>query len=228
MLTFFRPWRTGKDLKSEDQSWDDAFKTYTFNTRQLDIMKYFNVRYECLDARDDYAAQMKKGENIGIFSNWDIYDSLNSDILDHDSSEGDDFVFDIDNVIQDNIGPKTEKRNRDMLHVEQIMQDAGWFDESPNGPAEVGDLTPVLPAQLQSGKDWTAIVQRKRQELIDERCKNIPDNIDDINQTGYHQESLAEVKIVDKTYLTAKFKAKVEKEQNIIDSTVSDFLLNME
>ncbi|KIM86545.1 hypothetical protein PILCRDRAFT_64999, partial [Piloderma croceum F 1598] len=106
------------------------------------------------------------------------------------------------------------------------MQDAGWFDKSPNGLADVGDLTPVVPTQLQSGKDWTAIVQRKRQELIDERCKNIPDNTDDIDKTGYDPESLAGVKIVDKTYLTAKFKAKVEKEQNIIDNTVSDFLLN--
>ena len=228
MLTFFKPWRTGKDLKLEDQNWDDAFENHVFNTMHLKKMKYFNVRYECLDARDDYAAQMKKGENAGIFSNWDVYDSLNSDILDHNSFEGDDFVCDINLVDENNIGPKTEKRNRDMLHVEQIMQEAGWFNESPNGPAEVGDLTPVLPAQLQSGKDWTAIVQRKRQELIDERCKNIPDNIDDINKTGYDQESLAEVKIVDKTYLTAKFKAKVEKEQNIIDSTVSDFSLNTE
>jgi len=228
MLAFFKPWRTGKDLKSEDQSWDDAFTTHMFNARQLEIMKYFNVRYECLDARDDYAARMKKGDNVGIFSNWDVYDSLNSDILDHDSFGGDDFACDIDNVIQDNIGPKTEKRNRDMLHVEQTMRDAGWFDKSPNGSADVGDLTPVVPTQLQSGKDWTAIVQNKRQELIDERCKNIPDHIDDINKTGYDQESLAEVKIVDKTYLTAKFKAKVEKEQNIIDSTVSDFLLNID
>ena len=80
-----------------------------FNARQLEIMKYFNVRYECLDARDDYAAQMKKGDNVGIFSNWDVYDSLNSDILDHDSFGGDNFACDIDNVIQDNIGPKTEK-----------------------------------------------------------------------------------------------------------------------
>jgi hypothetical protein len=39
---------------------------------QLDILKNHNVQYECLDARDDYAAQMKKDENIGIFSNWDI------------------------------------------------------------------------------------------------------------------------------------------------------------
>jgi hypothetical protein len=179
-----------------------------------------------LHARDDYAAQMKKGDNVGIFSNWDVYDSLNSDFLEQNSIEGDDFVCDTDLVNENNIGPKTEKRNSDMLHVEQIMKDAGWSDESPNGPAEVGDLTPILPTQLQSGKDWTAIVQRKRQELIDERCKNIPNNIDDINKTDYDQESLAEVKMVDKAYLTAKFKAKVEREQNIIDSTVSDFLLN--
>ena len=45
MLTFFKPWGTGKDLKLEDQSWDDAFKAHMFNTRQVDIMKYFNVRY---------------------------------------------------------------------------------------------------------------------------------------------------------------------------------------
>ena len=88
-----------------------------FNTRQLDIMKYFNVCYECLDARDDYAAQMKKGENVGIFSNWDIYDNLNSDLLDHNSYEGDDFACDINIIDQDNIGPRTEKRNRDMIHM---------------------------------------------------------------------------------------------------------------
>jgi len=60
MLAFFKPWWTGKDQKSEGQNWDDAFKSYKFTTRQLEIMKYFNVRYECRDARDDYAAQMKK------------------------------------------------------------------------------------------------------------------------------------------------------------------------
>ena len=90
-----------------------------------------------------------------------------------------------------------------MSHVEQIVRDAGWFDRSPNGLADVGDLTPVMPTQLLSAKDWTAVVQRKRQELIDEICKNIPANIDDIDNTSYHQESSTEVKIVDKSYLTA-------------------------
>jgi hypothetical protein len=85
-----------------------------------------------------------------------------------------------------------------------------------------------VPDQLQSGKDWTAIVQQRWQELINERCKNIPGNIDDINNTGYDEEPLAKVKIIDKAYLTAKFKARVEKEQNIIDNAVSAFLLNTE
>jgi hypothetical protein len=113
-----------------------------------------------------------------------------------------------------------------MLHVEQIMQDVGWFDKSPNGLADVGDLTPVIPTQLQSAKDWSAVVERKRQELIDKKCKNIPGNIDDFDKTSYDQESSAEVKIVDKSYLTARFKAKVEKEQNVIDNTVFEFILN--
>ena len=52
---------------------------------------------------------MKKGENIGIFSNWDVYNNLDSDIINYNSYEGDDFAFDIDNVNHDNIGPKTEK-----------------------------------------------------------------------------------------------------------------------
>ena len=210
------------------ENWENAFKIYKFNVRQLEIMKYFNVRYEYLDARDDYAAQMKKGENIGIFSNWDVYNNLDSDVMDYNSNKGDDFIFEINDINEDNIGPKTEKRNRDMSHVEQIMRDTGWFDKSPNGLADVGDLTPVIPTQLLSAKDWSAVVQNKRQELIDERCKNISESIGDIDKTSHDTESSAEVKIVDKSYLIAKFKAEVEKEQNVIDNTVSDFLLNDE
>ena len=47
------------------------------------------------------------------------------------------------------------------------MQDG--LKKSPNGPADVGDLTTVVPDVLQSGKYWTAVVQHKRQELIDKR-----------------------------------------------------------
>jgi len=47
MLTLFRPWRSGLDLKLEGESWEDAFHGYKFTQRQQDIMKFFNIRYEC-------------------------------------------------------------------------------------------------------------------------------------------------------------------------------------
>ena len=61
MLTLFRPWRSGLDLKNEKDTWDDAFTLHQFSDRQLDLMKNMNLRYECLDSRDDFHAQMRKG-----------------------------------------------------------------------------------------------------------------------------------------------------------------------
>jgi hypothetical protein len=37
-------------------------------------MKYFNIRYECNDARDDYSTQLKKGD--GVFPQWMTSDTL--------------------------------------------------------------------------------------------------------------------------------------------------------
>ena len=50
MLALFKPWRTGLDLKTFNQSWDDSFNQHQFTTRQWDVMDNFHLRYECLDA----------------------------------------------------------------------------------------------------------------------------------------------------------------------------------
>ena len=60
MLTLFKPWRNGKDLKSETSSWHETFTSHNFTACQNEIMDNFNLRYECNDARDDYSAQLKK------------------------------------------------------------------------------------------------------------------------------------------------------------------------
>ena len=54
MLTLFEPWRHGKDLQGEDESWDDAFVRFLFTPHQQEFMKFFNLRYECLDVQDDF------------------------------------------------------------------------------------------------------------------------------------------------------------------------------
>ena len=55
MLTLFKPWRSGKDLKDVNYSWDETFSSYVFTSRQKELMKFFNIRYECNDARDDFS-----------------------------------------------------------------------------------------------------------------------------------------------------------------------------
>ncbi|KAF8229949.1 hypothetical protein L208DRAFT_1036075, partial [Tricholoma matsutake] len=61
MLTFFKHWRSGLDLKGRNESWDDTFAVYPFSPRQLEVMKYMNIWYKCIDAQDDFHAQMKRG-----------------------------------------------------------------------------------------------------------------------------------------------------------------------
>jgi hypothetical protein len=61
MLTLFRPWCTGQELKQISESWESSFNNFSFTQRQRDIRKFFNIKYECNDARDDYSKQRKKG-----------------------------------------------------------------------------------------------------------------------------------------------------------------------
>ncbi|KAF7969378.1 hypothetical protein HWV62_27468 [Athelia sp. TMB] len=66
MLTLFKPWRAGNE-------WDDAFHVHTFSDEANKKMKYFNVKYECLDARDDFHAQRKSlelGMMQGMFTGY--------------------------------------------------------------------------------------------------------------------------------------------------------------
>jgi len=60
MLALFKPWRSGKDLMTYDQTWDDSFRSFPFSDRQKQVMEYFNVRYECLDSRDNFNARRKQ------------------------------------------------------------------------------------------------------------------------------------------------------------------------
>jgi hypothetical protein len=71
MLTLFKPWRHGKNLKDVDQSWDEAFTNYKFTSHQNELMRFFNIHYECNDARDDYSKLLKQQNATGgVFPHW--------------------------------------------------------------------------------------------------------------------------------------------------------------
>ncbi|KAJ7304795.1 hypothetical protein DFH08DRAFT_918689 [Mycena albidolilacea] len=60
MLTLFKPWRDPMHLKDSDASWHDGFTEHTFSDKANTLMKHFNIRYECNDARDDYSSLDKQ------------------------------------------------------------------------------------------------------------------------------------------------------------------------
>ncbi|KAH6902964.1 hypothetical protein BKA70DRAFT_1026192, partial [Coprinopsis sp. MPI-PUGE-AT-0042] len=53
MLTLFKPWRSGLELKTDTQLWDESFRSHEFDCYASKLMDNFNLRYECLDARDN-------------------------------------------------------------------------------------------------------------------------------------------------------------------------------
>jgi len=60
MLTVFKPWRFGKELKCTDYTWDETFVQHIFTARQKLLMDNFNLQYECNNSRDDYYTKTKK------------------------------------------------------------------------------------------------------------------------------------------------------------------------
>jgi len=60
MLAIFKPWRSGADLKVGEENWDSAYTRHEFNTREETLLRNFGLKYECLDARDDFHSELKR------------------------------------------------------------------------------------------------------------------------------------------------------------------------
>ena len=62
ILTLFKPWRIDKDLRADDSTWNDTFLGYVFTERQVELIKFFHIRYKCNNAKDDFAAARTRVE----------------------------------------------------------------------------------------------------------------------------------------------------------------------
>jgi hypothetical protein len=133
MLTLFKQWRTGLDLKKDEGTWNDAFTSHQFSDRQNSIMANMNIHYECLDDRDNFHAQMKKG--TVPMPSWAEDSSLWTDL---DQTITDDHLDStcIYPVISDDY--TSTVLGRAQLHVQtmmasirQTLSDAGWTKCDP-------------------------------------------------------------------------------------------------
>ena len=235
MLTLFKPWRSGLELKTQEQSWDDAFSTHGFSARQTDIMRYMNIRYECLDARDDFHAQLAKGD-VGICS-WEDVDM--QAMQDMDGIATGDSI----NVVQDDSNVTAEGRVHDLSNelgkremvwtcliseMRAMLQNLGWTENIPGLLDLVIDLRPPPPNVKLNGVVWKTIVAQKRAEVLQLHVQNMPATLNSMSSPGAANDQFVpdDVCVVKKCYLSHSF---VLKEwEMVIEDICNDFNLNRE
>ena len=227
MLTLFKPWRKGSDLKSQiDESWDNNFHRHTFNEEEQNLMKNFNIRYECLDARDDFRSQMKKGMNP-ITCSWDAADDGDLDNENPHASELNTINFDDIPIDPLNSGPRHNKRMKEMEAVNHMMTSLGWTEPLPSACMQTESFQPEV---ILTGSLWEQEVEKAKQNIQKKKNENnIPAMIkaEEIMSQGLFTPCDPNVvRVVDKSYLDKNFQA--GKASDLIDATVQDYSLNEE
>jgi hypothetical protein len=155
MLTLFKPWRRGRDLKKSVQtSWDETFNEYEFRNQEVQLMKNFNIRYECLDARDDYRAQLKNGIDKSLIGSWEVFEDENGD-------EMESFQRTTENeIIYDDIpvDPKAHEKNflirlknMDMM-MKMILTDNGWINAKFSLMSQISNI--FKPDRVLFSREW--------------------------------------------------------------------------
>ncbi|KAI0075439.1 hypothetical protein K474DRAFT_1560592, partial [Panus rudis PR-1116 ss-1] len=215
MLTLFKPWRTGKELKKQVQSWDEAFVETEFTSRQQELMKFFNIRYECNDARDDFAAQRKAG-NSGILPQH--IESNECDYADMDNTWAD--TAEAINFDEEHYNVPSRAFLRlvsEMTKAEKMLHLAGALTSLPYNTLNYLKLA-MLKVESLTAHAWKSVLTAKRDEIL---------NIRESQATTHSAKkslitannSVDAVKVIDQSYLSRTFKAANVNDQKLIDST---------
>ncbi|KAL6305008.1 hypothetical protein BKA93DRAFT_731940, partial [Sparassis latifolia] len=111
-------------------SWHNTFDEYKFTPRQLELMKFFHIRYECNDARDNFAAARKAGKFHGQMPFGMDDNAMNELDIQYQEDEATAGVTnDLDLMPESDdwnqVGEKMLIRISSMLQAERIMQTSG-------------------------------------------------------------------------------------------------------
>ncbi|KAJ7880200.1 hypothetical protein B0H13DRAFT_1513045, partial [Mycena leptocephala] len=127
MLVLFKPWRSGEDLKIQVDNWHKTYTDHTFTPKALKLMKNFNVRYECNDARDDFSVQDRQNRRaVPSFGCSGQADDEHSDRERPDQYGEECLIQDVQVEVEP--GPKYLARERLMKKAEDIVTSAGWIN----------------------------------------------------------------------------------------------------
>ena len=221
MLALFKPWRSGLDLKTSEKSWDDTFTEHAFTFREKQLMRNFNIKYECLDAKDDFNAKLKAGLN-SVISNWDA--SNDDDDNDGDLTSGQDpFTSSVEYEVE-KLCKSELTRQKEAAMIRDVLRRTGWLD-NVHGSAKDIDTQPVVPKKVLTSTMWKTLVQNKKQEILEHTAASKQSNSSNASCDA-HNLTPDVVKVVDKAYLEKKYHT--TKHNASIDKVCREFELNEE
>ena len=224
MLTLFKPWRTGSDLKIDGQSWNHAYENYKFSNRHKDLMKNFNLRYECLDARDDFHAEFQKKQNESRKRGPQV-DQDDDDEFEDEVPDNFDYQFsNNENQELDIPGPAYYREIHNKHEADDIMSSSGWLDK----PSYIQNhsFEWFSPNIGLTHTAWASCIKNERDKLFKNKIKSyIPSNeITDKSSVIKNND----VRILSADYLLKTYRAKNNLHQNIVDNLIHNFSLNEE
>ena len=208
MLTLFKPWRSGLDLKHREVNWNTAFASFDFTIRQRQLMDNMNTQYECLDARDDYSTMLQTQMGVSFPHSPEVEeatlegdkDRMIDDLCDHE----DDY----------RLAP-TGYRSRAMLtkidEIRNRMTDAGWSSQPKDINAGQYPEGVGFNVSERHATNWSNVLNSCREKAI--ALQNTPEyqsasdemlNADADSDIEFVPNT---VKIVDKAYLDKRYKA---------------------
>lgn len=237
MLTLFKPWRNGRDLKSDADTWENAYKVYVPTERQTEILKNMNVRHECLDARDNYSAELKKGAGPIISTYWSSAENM-VDLDDElmvqrtlESLSGDD-GYDESTF---SVGQTGIDQDKQQVSMRIRLQQAGWEGELSSEDRirmRQGETNPD-PCELPSRESttWRTLVDHEKQNVLDRKrmyMRVAPKDADGVQNPLNPYYTPDYVKVVKNSYLSKNYCADLKGFQRMSDTQVKDEKLNEE
>ncbi|KZT22535.1 hypothetical protein NEOLEDRAFT_1025068, partial [Neolentinus lepideus HHB14362 ss-1] len=223
MMTLFKPWRSGLDLRENEQTWDDAFNEYNFTSRQEQLMSFFNIQYECYEARDNYSRQRKAGKILGLPN---FIDQESLDYMGLPKNQADDMeIFDAtdEHLSADacnEIGPQSAQRLKQMDEMHSILQGAGWLDKCVD-PLPANMHISIKPIEPKSRQEWVDIIQRKKTSIIEDRDKHKQSNPTNNVYSNNGKPKWNQVEIIDQSYLLSSYLSSspdiAKSQQNVVN-----------
>jgi len=234
MLTLFCPWRTGLDLKSSDISWGEHFKIFEFTARQVEIMKFMNIRYECNDARDDYAAVRKKmGADLSSGYYGVDMDAEHQSGIDRDIQQANVDIYQqlFEEMIL-NESKKTARHQREMVEIEELLRLTGWIPVQKEGQNHTSNLNSELDFISGDGctpGEWAKILVNKRDELQQLRIQTITKTLSAAPYIPHPLQLINVVRPVDQVFLTQRDQSNMPpSDRELLEKAQSKYPLNLE